>query len=105
MSKKKLDICSFKCPIIIREVEQEDGSIKKVAEFDEVEMADLCFDIETIETETSVEAMNKARELSEDNNKVLAMYARSKETGFIGVRKVMCEHGRIKVNSELNINN
>lgn len=94
--KSKLEICHFRVPIIIKE---EEG--KKVAEFKEVEMKDLCFKKELIEPKSSQEAMILAREVADSNTRTLAVAAKIKKDGDISVRKVVCAFNKVQVNTEI----
>lgn len=99
--KIKFDICSFKVPVKILEMgEEEDKELK--ASFQEVEMKDLCFHIETIETETADEAQTKAKEIAAQNERTLTIAVRLKKTGDKVTRKIMCKHGSVTINENIN---
>lgn len=91
--KKILDICYFKVPVVIT----EDAEGNKVANFKEVDMKDLCFKIEEIETETAQEAMSQLQKLSSINNIELKLSAKTNKDGDIITRVIACDHGKVQV--------
>jgi uncharacterized protein (DUF2344 family) len=100
-TKIKFDICSFKVPVKIIEVGEEEDK-ENQASFEEVEMKDLCFQIETIETETADEAQTKAKEIAAQNERTLKIAKSMKKTGDMVTRKIMCKHGSVTINESIN---
>lgn len=92
---KILDLCYFKVPVIITTNDEGDN----IANFKEVEMADLCFKIEEIETTSSAEAMAEAQKLASINNMELKLAAKVNKTGDIITRAVLCDHGKVSINN------
>lgn len=95
-NKVKFDICSFRVPLTI--TKKEDGDeVDITATFKEVDMTDLCCKIETRETEDAEEAKKLAAEVAAENEKVLTIASRIRKEGDIAIRKILCEHGKVKI--------
>ena len=92
----KIDICYFKVPVKIKESEEGNE-----ATFEEVEMKERCFKLETKETDSQMEALNLAKEVSEKNNKTLRQAAKINKDGDLIIKVVVCKHGSVTVNPNM----
>lgn len=94
---KILDVCYFKVPVEIK----DDTEGNPIANFKEVEMKDLCYKIEELETTSSQEAMAMASKLSTLNNQELKLAAKCNKDGDIITRITICDHNKITINTNL----
>ena len=90
----KMDVCSFRVPVNITE---KDG--EKIASFKEVEMKDLCIKIVTHDTTDRESAIKLGQEVASQNQRALKIAERVSKDLDMVIRKVLCIHGKIKINN------
>lgn len=93
-----LEVCYFKVPLIITQNEKGED----IANFEEVEMKDLCFKKEDLTGETREEVILKSQDIANYNLNVLktAIHMK-KKTGETMIKKVVCKKGKVEINKDL----